>query len=278
MIDKKDKIIGIYKIENKYNHKIYIGQSKDIITRCKQHKTDLKNKNHTNKYLQSDFLKYGLKGFTFEILESCKQSELIQLFGAKKYNWEIVLLCREYYYINKYSKINELYNIEETLKKELLGDIHNRIISKFNNVSRNRKKQSNAFKNFLIQNKFLIQDNNMTLLEMINKTLNTKNKDIYIDYGKTYRFSDLYNKMINLHIVPNNTTKKDLEKFLIKNNIVYKNNIIQPNKKYVDKGYFALDKPKYVDDEIVYYRLSITKNGMKYLINFIRDNYSIGGI
>lgn len=35
----KKKISGIYKIENLINHKVYIGQSKDIKSRFNQHKS-----------------------------------------------------------------------------------------------------------------------------------------------------------------------------------------------------------------------------------------------
>lgn len=39
-------MIGIYKIENTKNHKVYIGQSIDIEHRFNQHKNYLKNNKH----------------------------------------------------------------------------------------------------------------------------------------------------------------------------------------------------------------------------------------
>ena len=43
-------MIGIYKIENKYNGKIYIGKSKDIMNRWSTHEKDLvKHIHHSSK-------------------------------------------------------------------------------------------------------------------------------------------------------------------------------------------------------------------------------------
>lgn len=38
----KDKVCGVYKITNKVNGKVYIGQSKDIYIRWKNHKVSAK--------------------------------------------------------------------------------------------------------------------------------------------------------------------------------------------------------------------------------------------
>jgi len=40
---------------------------------------DLINNRHCNKYMQSDFIKYGYSGFTFEILEICSEFEMNNL-------------------------------------------------------------------------------------------------------------------------------------------------------------------------------------------------------
>ena len=60
----KKKISGIYKIENLINHKVYIGQSKDIKSRFNQHKSA-----ETNKHLKHSFEKYGIENFSFEIIK-----------------------------------------------------------------------------------------------------------------------------------------------------------------------------------------------------------------
>ena len=60
-----DIICGIYKIENRVNHKIYIGQSVDIYTRWYNHKHSLRNGIHYNKHLQKSWDKYGEENFEF---------------------------------------------------------------------------------------------------------------------------------------------------------------------------------------------------------------------
>jgi predicted GIY-YIG superfamily endonuclease len=45
------KMIGIYKITNRTNNKVYIGQSVDIKTRWYNHKKELNGQRHCNSYL-----------------------------------------------------------------------------------------------------------------------------------------------------------------------------------------------------------------------------------
>lgn len=66
------KIIGIYKIENLINNKVYIGSSISIMNRFSTHKRLLTGNIHFNKHLQSSFNKYGISNFKFEILEDLK--------------------------------------------------------------------------------------------------------------------------------------------------------------------------------------------------------------
>lgn len=76
MSQQENKMIGIYKIENKQNHRVYIGQSKDILKRWNRHKRELILHKHINSMLQRASDKYGLDVFSFEILEQCEESDL----------------------------------------------------------------------------------------------------------------------------------------------------------------------------------------------------------
>lgn len=64
-------MIGIYKITNKINNHSYIGQSRNIQKRWKNHKIAATNRNaNTYNYpLYQSFRKYGVENFTFEVLE-----------------------------------------------------------------------------------------------------------------------------------------------------------------------------------------------------------------
>ena len=66
-----EKICGIYQIRNMINNHIYIGSSKNIYGRVKEHNDSLYNGNHHNLYLQRAFNKYGCDNFTYEILILC---------------------------------------------------------------------------------------------------------------------------------------------------------------------------------------------------------------
>lgn len=87
---------GIYKITNKNNGKIYIGQSKDIMRRWADHeKLLLKHAHHSTK-LQNDFdSNGGIGAFEFSVVELCSLSDLDE---------------REKFYINKFDTVNSGYN------------------------------------------------------------------------------------------------------------------------------------------------------------------------
>ncbi len=91
----KEKISGIYKIENIINGNVYIGQSKDVRNRMYSHKSELKKNKHCNIHLQRAWNKYGEDNFKFIILEECNQEEIDQ---------------KEIIYINKYNSYKNGYN------------------------------------------------------------------------------------------------------------------------------------------------------------------------
>lgn len=68
-------MIGIYKITNNINNKIYIGQSIDIDRRFKEHIRQSKL-NKDNMAIHKAIYKYGVENFTLTILEECEISEL----------------------------------------------------------------------------------------------------------------------------------------------------------------------------------------------------------
>jgi group I intron endonuclease len=83
------KIIGIYRITNLNNNKCYIGQSRNVLVRWKQHTQGLKHTESVNlSLIRRAFVKYGLKipvsstgvfnGFRFEIIEECTANALLE--------------------------------------------------------------------------------------------------------------------------------------------------------------------------------------------------------
>ena len=65
------KMIGIYKIENKINGKIYIGQSNNLERRKTEHFNG-----STKQEIDRAIVEEGKENFTFTVIEYCKESEL----------------------------------------------------------------------------------------------------------------------------------------------------------------------------------------------------------
>lgn len=85
------KIVGIYKITNLIDGKIYIGQTVNYKKRKTSHLTSLKNGKHHNDHLQRAFEKYGENSFKIKLIKECTIEELDKL---------------EKYYINELDACN----------------------------------------------------------------------------------------------------------------------------------------------------------------------------
>ena len=97
-------MVGIYKITNKINNKIYIGSSKNIANRWKDHMSELESGDHSNYKLQNAINEFGIQNFTFEVIE------VITTKYDRKY-----LLTREQYYLDKEKSYSDDigYNIND---------------------------------------------------------------------------------------------------------------------------------------------------------------------
>jgi len=95
----RNKICGIYMIENLIDKKKYIGQSKNIKSRMYSHRHFLKTNTHANKFLQESWNYHGVNNFKFEIIEVCEDCDL------------------DYYeklYVEKYKTANENFGYNQT--------------------------------------------------------------------------------------------------------------------------------------------------------------------
>lgn len=75
--------IGVYKITNIKNGKIYVGSTrKSFYSRYKSHLSKLRTNNHKGyPHLQNAVNKYGIKNFEFSIIEICKKEDCINREG-----------------------------------------------------------------------------------------------------------------------------------------------------------------------------------------------------
>ena len=112
------KITGIYKITNLTNQKVYIGLSKNCLRRWYEHRSKAftsTKKEDLEKPLYHAFRKYGLKNFSFEIVEECEESLLSE---------------REIFFIKQYDSYNKGYNANHggdlgpTSEQVLKGEKH----------------------------------------------------------------------------------------------------------------------------------------------------------
>jgi group I intron endonuclease len=74
---------GIYIIRCTENGKTYVGQSVDIETRKKGHRSSLRANKHKNPHLQSAYNKYGEIAFEHTVVEICA----IELLNERELHW-----------------------------------------------------------------------------------------------------------------------------------------------------------------------------------------------
>ncbi len=70
-------MIGIYQIFNTLNGKAYVGSSRHIDTRWKQHIGSLGRGDYHSILLQRAWDKYGSEAFDFEVIQECSENQLI---------------------------------------------------------------------------------------------------------------------------------------------------------------------------------------------------------
>lgn len=97
-----DKIVGVYIIKNLINNKVYVGGSVNIKARFIKHRTELKNRIHSNKYLTEDYHNYGFSNFEFTIIELCSKEDLVN---------------REAFYLNKYNSVSRDFGYNLSVPK-----------------------------------------------------------------------------------------------------------------------------------------------------------------
>lgn len=66
--------VGVYRIRNVQNGRVYIGSSKTLEKRLKDHRKFLGKGTHSNRYLQHDWNKCGKDAFVFEVVERTTES------------------------------------------------------------------------------------------------------------------------------------------------------------------------------------------------------------
>ncbi|MBD5589140.1 GIY-YIG nuclease family protein [Clostridium botulinum] len=193
---------GIYKIQNKTNGKIYIGESLDIRRRWEEHKELLNNNEHHSWKLQEDWNTYGEDDFKFKILnvlDDCINSYI------DKY----ICILYEAKYIKEYNTIEDGYNIEKTILEVVNGD----------KIVTNEKRDKGILKKYFKQ----IENNNIKL-------------EGGIIYLNCYSISDIKkscnttNRMIKKLLHKNNYVIINKDNYILNEDIFNKEDIIANDK------------------------------------------------
>jgi len=129
----REKISGIYCIENIINGKKYIGQSKDVGQRLYGHKSDSKN---TDSHLYRSIKKHGWENFKITTIKECDISQLDYF---------------EKYYIKKFKTYKKEFGYNKTMggtEYEVTDETREKIINnktetegKKNSINRYRNKR-----------------------------------------------------------------------------------------------------------------------------------------
>lgn len=129
-------MIGIYKITNNINGKVYIGQSNNIQRRFSEHQ----NRGAASRIpVDVAIQKYGKENFSFEIIEECTIEQLNQ---------------RETYWINHFNSIENGYNCSIGGDQQSIGSNNGRAILTENEVKiirtayNNHERRKDVYKQF----------------------------------------------------------------------------------------------------------------------------------
>lgn len=205
--------IGIYKITNIVNGKIYIGKSQNIEKRFKAHINDLNRNCNHNPHFQNAWNKYGKDNFKFEIIHT------LNIYNEEKIS-EL-----EIYYISKYNSTdtNFGYNFQCGGQGAKLSERQKEFIrenSKFKNASltkeqvieiklalyclMDRKELARMYNVDIsvikgiaeIRNYYYVcEELNDKIKNLKQKLINERNKEVINLYKNGYRIIDICKKL-----------------------------------------------------------------------------------
>jgi len=278
-------IIGIYKITNNINGKVYIGESLNIEERWNIHKNELKENKHHSYKLQNDYNIYGVDNFTYEIIETLNNDYTPFLN-------QMILLVYEHKYIKIYNSLECGYNVEDTLFKilnkekaifdnaKMLKDVNIKILkSIIKNINNNngkyvpneKKINSKKEKTKKLKKEYIKKEKpNKPKKEYIKKEYVRNSIIVDISLPElTFREYIFYIQNIGYKL---NYSYNDIFKYLRDNDIFYydenKNNT--PKNEYLN--YFSVKIHFDNSTNKTYHTIMVLKNGYSFLENYLLSN------
>lgn len=190
---------GIYKIENKINGKVYIGQSVDIERRWNEHKSRSLSKKHDKDYnmkIYKAIRKYGLNNFKLSIIEECSEDKLRD---------------KEIYWINYYNSMDSNFGYN-TANGYIPTHFRKLYDNEYNNLCEDLK-------------------NNLLSLDDISKKYNVSLGYIYeVNRGDNFRKNEDENYPLRKDNIKNRLSENEITE--IKNDLLKGLPLIQIRNKY----------------------------------------------
>ena len=269
------KQFGIYAIKNTINDKMYIGSTRaSFYDRWSQHMQQFEKNEHSNKYMQNSWNKYGYKNFQFKII----------------------------YIANKQSDVDNIINIEQKYIddfKTMIPNGYNIMPADFK-ISRKRLRHLNDHKRILKENK---KDSLLLKKYIPNESIFYKIRDMFcIQNESKYFICNLFNIDVDLfeYIISDNNYIDMINNYNFKNYIdIYKlkrpsfsedTRLMYSRKKCYDcifyrvKGdkcnYFNIYMPnnhvidcKYAIQDTVFDKECVSENDLEYDIDDLKIYY-----
>lgn len=193
---------GIYIITNINNGKRYIGSSKNLYNRLRDHLWDLKSDRHINSHLQNAWNKYGEENFEYGILCICDEEDKLN---------------KEQFFIDEFSpEYNLDYDVKHITRTENTKE-------KISKSLKNR--YSEGWTNAFYKDPVYIYNINTWKLELECKQFSDAGNFLYGKCG-SLKMSQLNNSIIKDYFVVLSTKfedeSSDLKNFVNKNILKYK--------------------------------------------------------
>ena len=197
------KIVGIYKITNLIDGKVYIGQTVNYNKRKKKHLSSLKNGNHHNEHLQRAFDKYGEDSFKIELIKKCNIEELDKL---------------ERYYIKELDACNHDKGYNMMYGGQRYRNFTKEVRLKMSEAGKGRKFTDEHKKKIS-----LAQKGKKISQESINKSIATKkrNKEHWGEKNPNALISDKIAEQIIIDLLKGISANDISNKYQVSNDVVY---------------------------------------------------------
>lgn len=180
------ELICIYKIENKINGKVYIGQTNNPVKRFQQHM----NLKRRETLIKKAINKYGVENFEFDIIDYAynrKHADILEINFIKQYNsiMPIGYNMKTGGARGKLSDISEKKRIAK-LKGRTLSDEHRQKVIK--NLVRSGDKKNKAVENQINTTRTLPRLNKISLLKGVYYIKRNKKwlSKIYLNKGEIH--------------------------------------------------------------------------------------------